>query len=199
MSQRLAVHWDQSEPTCSGLAAVLIQELPGPGSVHRPAGREGDGRVPLLPHYRPLMPPLGGPLGAGPPLLGPNPGPPGPQPPRPLRPDGVYPPSSLCGGRPAERESERERASLNPANANNGCAASCGEDHRKQRWVFNFSRDDGPHLSPPSLHGGSSSRRSPVPGPSCHGRFLGGRDAMSMPCIDEGRSRPAEEAPSCIC
>lgn len=175
MSQRLAVHWDQSGTT-SVLAPVLIQELPGPGSVHRPAGREDDGRVPvLLSHYRPLMPPLGGPLGAGPPLLGPSPGPPGPQPPRPLRPDGVYPPSSLWGGRPAESRASSVRPVSDPS-----------------LW-------GGGRLSPPSLQGGSSSRRSPVPGPSCHGRFLGGREAMSMPCIDEGRSRPPEDEPSCIC
>lgn len=43
----------------------------------------------FLKDYRPRPPPLGGPLGAGPPLLGTGPGPPpGPQPLRPPRPDG---------------------------------------------------------------------------------------------------------------
>lgn len=65
----------------------LLSGLFGWYQLNRPAGREDGGRCGPSPDYRPLMPPLGGPLGAGPPLLGPRPGP-GPQPPRPERPDG---------------------------------------------------------------------------------------------------------------
>lgn len=56
--------------------------------AERTGGEEHHGSF-FLQDYRPRPPPLGGPLGAGPPLLGTGPGPPpGPQPPRPPRPDG---------------------------------------------------------------------------------------------------------------
>lgn len=44
--------------------------------------------------------------------------------------------------------------------------------------------------------GASISLCSEVPGPSCQGRFRGGRDAISMPCSEEDRSLLAGEWPS---